>query len=379
MPIGKMSSDSGKPDLGKASSSSNRSAGFMKTNQNDLKQELKRIELSKRQYELAFSHEQRKIITKIANKLIRSSSNLEFIYNKKKPAVTATSQEMLPGVATTLSLSSRAESSHFNKSLRVERGHTYAAGFSPDTKATRATRPISSSHVTTSSKVVDLGGEKAAVKKNVKWNEPETSALSSNESSSSSKESSRASTSLSMKSRTSMYDLNKKYDELRLKYPDKEPQSILPQLIATNRRASNDLLNSRHTFDNILSENNRRMQEYRRKFKTMVEREDSGFYTYTDAKGQPVCLGYDNYGKLHDTRATSNVSRQEEDDLTDRMRVGMAYENELAGVDFLANGNFDRKRSRSSPSRIKKRVTRGREQIQSETPQSYSRKSWSER
>ena len=49
-------------------------------NLNELKNELKRIDLSRRQYEHSFVHEQRKIITRIANKLIRSTSNLDVIF-----------------------------------------------------------------------------------------------------------------------------------------------------------------------------------------------------------------------------------------------------------------------------------------------------------
>ena len=67
-------------------SSSNRTnnLGLISLNQMELKHELKRIELCRRQYELSFEHEQRKLITRIANKLIHSNSNLDVLFKSHK-------------------------------------------------------------------------------------------------------------------------------------------------------------------------------------------------------------------------------------------------------------------------------------------------------
>ena len=54
----------------------------------------------------------------------------------------------------------------------------------------------------------------------------------------------------------------------------------------------------------VIDENRRRIGEYKRTFLQLVDSEDSGFYSYNDAKGQTVCLGYDNYGVL--LESTSN-------------------------------------------------------------------------
>jgi hypothetical protein len=56
-------------------------SGIVSLNQKELKYELKKLELAKRQYETNHYHEQRKMITRFATKLSRSSSNLETLFN----------------------------------------------------------------------------------------------------------------------------------------------------------------------------------------------------------------------------------------------------------------------------------------------------------
>lgn len=85
---------------------------------------------------------------------------------------------------------------------------------------------------------------------------------------------------------TSMYELNKKYDELRLKFPDREPKVFLPLLVSANRREpSSILIGSGQNSEKIADENRRRINECTQTFKKIVDREDSGFYTYKDAQG----------------------------------------------------------------------------------------------
>lgn len=67
-------------------SRANNNNGLYTLNQMELKHELKRIDLSRRQYEMAFEHEQRKLITRIANKLIHSNSNLDVIFKASNRA-----------------------------------------------------------------------------------------------------------------------------------------------------------------------------------------------------------------------------------------------------------------------------------------------------
>lgn len=64
--------------------SNHNNLGLYTLNQIELKNELKRIDLCRRQYELSYVHEQRKLITRVANKLIHSNSNLDVIFKSAR-------------------------------------------------------------------------------------------------------------------------------------------------------------------------------------------------------------------------------------------------------------------------------------------------------
>ena len=89
------------------------------------------------------------------------------------------------------------------------------------------------------------------------------------------------------KARTiSLYELNKKYDELRLKYPDREPKVLLPLLVSANRREpATNLLGSRQNSELIADEHRRKIDACKKTFLTLVDSENSGFYSYKDSNG----------------------------------------------------------------------------------------------
>lgn len=83
---------SGSPLKTRASSSKKPSrinrSGLNSLNEKELKSEINRIDLSKKQYEIFYSYEQRKIVTRLATKLIRSTSHLGMILNNEPTANT---------------------------------------------------------------------------------------------------------------------------------------------------------------------------------------------------------------------------------------------------------------------------------------------------
>lgn len=293
--------------------------GNRKSNQNDLKNELKRIDLSRRQYELGFVHEQRKIITKIANKLIRSTSNLDVIFKKKPPTSSSALQSnsfFNRRISTQYPMKNFPASSGAQSAApptgSLKRGITFV-GFSSTKNDPPNTQPRPITTILAGSTANLVKPDADSLKKNVKWNVAETqqhppAAVRNRRQSISSQQ--------AVKSRTSMYDLNKKFDELRLKYPDKEAYVLLPLLISSNRRSNTEIRRTRNNYDYIVNENSRKINDYKKQFIDLIEREDSGFFSYKDSKGQPVCLGYDNYTKRLDAtsartpRPKSNKKKQ---------------------------------------------------------------------
>lgn len=88
------------------------------------------------------------------------------------------------------------------------------------------------------------------------------------------------------KARTiSLYELNKKYDELRLKFPDREPKVLLPLLVSANRREPSATLGSRQNSDLVADEHRRKIDACKKTFMKMVDSDDSGFYSYKDSNG----------------------------------------------------------------------------------------------
>lgn len=226
--------------------------GLFSLNEKDLRSELKRIDLSKRQYESFYLHEQRKVITKFATKLMRSSSTLENVISSEYGSASIT-----PSI-------SRTPTNIF---------------FEP--------RPSTSlkSFFKSNENSSEVGQENIKRKKSVKWN-PE---LFEKENSDYTDTSSLSI--ISQKNKPSYYEVNKKYDELKLSLSNPPAKIMLPQLISANRRSNTELsgLKQSQSFNLDVQKNT---SENKRKFLRAIESDNSGFHSYN------TCLGYDNFRNL---------------------------------------------------------------------------------
>lgn len=268
---------SGTSGLKRASSSRksakfNNRPGLYSLNEKELKTELKRIDLSKRQYETFFSHEQRKLITRFATKLIRSSSNLEIILNQE-PGSNQPSPS--PG-----GLKRGVSNLGFNHS-------TEELNLKP--RPVTAIKPsIRFSDRDSDTSSIRTGRTESKVKKNVRWN-ADTFGKDLSESG----DSIDLTTPLNYqnKNKATTYEINKKYDELKLKLADPQPKILLPQLISLNRRSNTELINIKRNPYAVLDDEDFK-SENKDRFLNILQSEDSGFYSYKE------CLGYDNFRYL---------------------------------------------------------------------------------
>lgn len=136
-----------------AANHNNNHLGLDTLNQMDLKHELKRIELSRRQYELSFEHEQRKLITRIANKLIHSNSNLDVLFkaNQKSnrhaalimPASTTVTAQSISNQQMVSNNSKNIELSPRKVPLSFNRGLTHIGFLSPSKRASQNNTDLS--------------------------------------------------------------------------------------------------------------------------------------------------------------------------------------------------------------------------------------------
>lgn len=238
------------PSLGQRSSKTRQ--GLFSLNEKELRSELKRIELCKRQYENFYLHEQRKMITKFATKIMRSSSTLENVIGNE------------PGLGSVIPSMSRTPTNIF---------------FEP--------RPSTSvkSVFKSNDNFSEASQENPKRKKSVKWN-PEVFE----------KENSDytdiSSLSISVqKNKPSYYEVNKKYDELKLSLSNPPAKIMLPQLISSNRRSNTELSGFKQgqNFNVDLQKNS---SENKKRFLRAIESDNSGFHSYN------TCLGYDNFRNL---------------------------------------------------------------------------------
>ncbi|CAF0868303.1 unnamed protein product [Brachionus calyciflorus] len=233
--------------------------GLLSLNQKELKNELKRIDLSRRQYETLYSHEQRKVITRFATKLIRSTSTLDNIINQDNSINNST--------CTTPTYQ--------------QRNTTTNSGFyEPRTQSIKSLLKNNDNLSETSSV------EAIRVKKSVKWN-PDLFSKENSEYS----DTSTISLTINQKSRPTFYEINKKYDELKLTMPNPTPNVLLPQLISVNRRPNSELTNFKQN-NALFLDVHKSTLENKNKFLNALENEESGFHSYQN------CLGYDNFRNL---------------------------------------------------------------------------------
>jgi hypothetical protein len=81
------------------------------------------------------------------------------------------------------------------------------------------------------------------------------------------------------KSRTSLYELSKKFDEIKLRYPDRDSSFLLPQLVSANRRSNTEFFSTKRNSNFIYDENKRKNNESKKKFSNIMDSENSGFYS----------------------------------------------------------------------------------------------------
>jgi hypothetical protein len=99
-----------------------------------------------------------------------------------------------------------------------------------------------------------------------------------------------------------MYELTRRYDEFKIKNPDMDANSILPQLVLS-KRSNTDLI-KRNSYEELRN----LTEKCKRKFINMISDNESGFYNYRNEKGEQVCDGYDNFGAL--LKTNSNCLRK---------------------------------------------------------------------
>lgn len=253
-------------------------SGIISLNQKELKYELKKLELAKRQYETNHYHEQRKMITRFATKISRSSSNLETLFNSNN-SNNSTTPNSTNLVAPTTTANNSTNS--LTNSLRISSQFK-----SNNDIPVHETNPKTLTPILTNS---NGSNYKKKEKKNVKWNDSvvdKENDLNGNQSNGSN------SNFNSYSYRPSLYEMNKRYDEFKLKNPYSEPNVILPQLIAPKRTYSSRPNSSNGSHKEHLKSNDEMSKS---KFLNLINEKNTVFYSYKNSKGQPVCSGYDNY------------------------------------------------------------------------------------
>ena len=328
--------------------------GIITLTQKELKHELEKIELARRQYRNSHSREQRKIITRLATKLIRSSSDLEHLnFENKGNKSSSSSNNSLNNES--------SERDELSSSFR--RGKTFSALPSLERKSgefsldgsirrTNSGKPNNNKPSTPSllrssirrsksdfsfDNISETGNEDYSsredattpkkTKKNVKWNEE----VLEKESTKEIKEPKTAPSSYSAQSPSSsptpsinlshrfnnitLHEINRKYDDFMMRYPDSQPNVIIPQLLSTKTKAFSENKEVKRT--SLSNEGQHKLtREYTDNFLNLLN-DESGFYTYKNNKGEDICSGYDNYLKQMQENITNpkqNVDIQKENE-----------------------------------------------------------------
>jgi hypothetical protein len=213
-----------------------RNIGLSPTSQRQLDTELKRLRLGQQQYEMLHSYEERKIITRMALKLARSSTNLETIILRGKKTRSAQRLPQIPVKNSAAPLATARSKTAVVRHIPDEDDNYLSESFNEtlsDCESTTASNSTTNAHP----------------KKTVRWQiDSKTSAKSNhekhsfdrmnsgkNESTNKANESFRVSSHYGRHikvGKANIYELSKKYAELRLKYPNTKPISILPKLVA---------------------------------------------------------------------------------------------------------------------------------------------------
>ena len=334
-------------------------SGIFTLTQKELKQELEKIELARRQYRNAHAREQRKIITRLAFKFIRSSSDLEHLTfnsnnNNKNisslsnySALNASNQnntfddlnddyqdvyidreskasKSLPSSSTFKreKTFSGSQIDHFG--VKSAKSEPYRNSITAVTAANLMQRSSSLKNNQLRFNREDsvalndtIDSSKSKPKKNVKFNEAlvakerekerevemerERERMQQNQQ----QQKSLAAQNLAQQHKNSSITLtqvSKKYDEFMLMNPDSaSPQIMIPQLISFKHSPINSTLSvsSKRTQSSPFDEQKRINKQFSEKFQTIINEnengEESGFYEYKNEKGEEICAGYDNY------------------------------------------------------------------------------------
>jgi hypothetical protein len=226
--------------------------GLNPTSQRQLNTELKRLRLGQHQYEMLHSFEERKIITRMALKLARSSTNLDSLIAKnnqiKKDKATNRQQQQLPKLPAAALPTARSKTTGVRPSI--------AEAYFSDTFNETLSDDFASNTMHTSATHSSMDGPTTTTKKTVRWQTDLRNKSSGDEkSSTATRKMSARKTNASHSTATAsegeqhlsgsshygqhakvgkanIYELSKKYVELRLKFPNSKPISILPKLVA---------------------------------------------------------------------------------------------------------------------------------------------------
>ena len=214
---------------------STRSFGLNPNCQKELISQLKRINLSRHQYERCYQYEERKIITRMALKLTRSNSNIEALILKRnsiqKPShsksVSNISQNKRNGLTLVYKFnnSDRIPSLSISESISSEIAEVRSKSdqITPHLKKTVTWHADIRDRPGTERGKFEIRPHTGYVGKQL----PNQFQISSHE----------------KITKSSMHNLNKRYTELRLKYPFTKPILILPKLVADNLKLEAKALN----------------------------------------------------------------------------------------------------------------------------------------
>ena len=331
-------------------------SGILTLTQKELKHEIEKIELARRQYRNAHAREQRKIITRLAFKFIRSSSDLEHLnFNKNSSSLSnystlnasvlnnstqnnddfnddyqdvylenkGHSRKSLPITSTFKreKTFSGSQTDHFG--VKSSKSEPYRNSISAVTAANLLQRSSSlkSGHIRFSredSLLNDtIDSVKSKPKKNVKFNEillakekekeverekEREREIEREKAAQKSQSAAQSIAQVHKNSSITLTQVNKKYDEFLLMNPDSiSPQIMIPQLIAFKHTPLTATPTPKRPTSSPHADQTKINKLFADKFQTIISEnengEESGFYAYKNEKGEEICSGYDNYVK----------------------------------------------------------------------------------
>ena len=269
-------------------------------NQNALKNQLKQIDMAKKNYENFYSHEKRKIINRFANSLLNLSltdAKADLVLPKilyqndelsqSEPNFLDTVDDMFSTRSSSSSPTNyieRYENSFLFEPLMTinsENIFNHLGKINEELETTKLDSSIKSSNETPKIELTKL-------KKTVKWVD-KISGYENYE-----KESFKP---------NNLYE-NSKRNILK----PKTDTFILPKIPMSKR--SNSEYDESGRSSSTLNINEPKIKD-KQSFLSLLDKKNSGFYQYNDSKGRPLCDGYDNFGNLSKTNSTNKQNGNE--------------------------------------------------------------------